>query len=306
MTRRAAIQALAEPQLGLFTWTQACEAGIKKQTLYRLVDSGEIQRLHHRVYRLTGVPQSFSSTVLAAVLATGPTSVASHATAALLHGIRCVPPTPQHEICAVGSALPLLDGVTVHRTRRLDGLDITVVNGVPVTTGARTVVDLAGRLTREELPNLVDEAICRRTTSRWWLYRRASELQIGRPRVDRVVRLTAPGAEGEFWSWLERKGNWVLRNGGLPEPEWNVKLFDDGGRFLGIVDAFYAWARVILQFDGLQFHRLPEQRQRDVEQGNWAALGQYCLLRFTWRDVVERPEYVVTQVRLALTRRCVG
>ena len=200
----------------------------------------------------------------------------------------------------MGSALPLIDGVTVHRARRLEPHDRTIVDGVPVTTGARTVIDLAGTLGRSELTSLVGEATLRRTTSRQWLYRRACALRSGRRGVGLIMTLTGPEAEGEFWSWLERQGNRVLRGAGLPAPQWNVKVFADDGRFLGIVDAFYGWARVILQFDGLQFHRLPDQHGRDLEQANMAQLAGFTLLRFTWWDVVERPKFVTAQVRTAL------
>jgi hypothetical protein len=112
-----------------------------------------------------------------------------------------------------------------------------------VVTGERLLVELASRTERAELIALVDDAVCGRVTTRTRLYQRATALHRGRRGVGLLIWLTAPGAEGEFRSWLERQAARVLALGGLAAPEWNVVLHDGRGR-IGVVDAVYrplAW-----------------------------------------------------------------
>lgn len=290
----------ASTQYGHFTTQQSKQTGVSREVLFKAARKGLIVRVHPSVYRLAAAARDWRGDLLAAVLATGPESVASHSSAAKLLGLHRVPAADQAEICAVGSALPLLDGVLVHRTRRLEPCDRTVVDGVPTTTGARTNIDLSARSDRVDTIALADETICRRLASRRWLYRRATALRAGRPGVEPLLRITRPGAEGEFWSWLERQAGGVLRRADLPPPLWNVPLLDASGRRMATGDAVYPRQRVVLFFDGLRFHLLPADRQRDVEQMNRLTLARYLVLRFTWEDVVRRPDTLVQQVTQSL------
>lgn len=297
---KAALWAIAAANYGLVTRKDARSVGVTDRAFTRLGKTGQLVRIHEGVYRVRGVQTCWRSRLLAAVRATGPESVASHASAARLHRLQTVSASDEPEICALGSALPILADVTVHRTGRLEPCDRTEVDRIPTTSGARTVIDLAARLTREQLTALVDEAVCRRVTSRRWLYRRACELLAGRTGVGLIIRLTGPEAEGDFRSWLERRGNTVFQRAGLPSPQWNIPIHDERGELIGVFDAYYQSARVLIEFDGLRFHDVPEAYGRDAERTNRAFLAGYMVLRFTWRDVVERPDYVVAQVRKAL------
>lgn len=252
------------------------------------------------MYRLAGVPPTDLGRAMAAVLAAGDGAVASHRTAALLLGMQRLPAPDAVEVCREDTTPRSLRDVVVHRTRELPACDRTTIDGVPATTGARTLIDLAGAVERHDRMAAVDAAICGRFTSRSWLCGRATALAVGRPAASHVVSLTAPGAEGVFRSWLERRGAWVFNIGGLPQPLWNYKLYDEDG-LIGLVDAWFAAQRQPVELEGLRFHTSPRARRRDAERFNRFSLADMRPpLRYTWEDIVRRPEYVVRQLHRAL------
>jgi hypothetical protein len=169
---------------------------------------------------------------------------------------------------------------------------------VPVTSGARTLVDLAAVLDRYDLTALTDDAVCAGVAPRPWLYRRAHALHPGRAGVQTLVTLTAPGAEGTFRSWLERRAGGLIAAHGLPQPRWNVPVHDGDG-LIGIVDALYG-DRVVLEFEGLRFHTTPQQRRADADRFNRLQLVPLLVQRFTWLDVMQEPARVITRIRRSL------
>lgn len=291
-----------ERQHGLITTAQALRAGLSHAGVSRRLRAGVWLPVHQGVHRLAGVRPSWRARLLAAVLACGPPATASHASAARLLGLSRVAAPEPLEICAVGSSLPLLRGVCVHRTRRLDPCDVTVADGVPATSAARLLVDLAGRLNRSALVAAMDDAICARLVGGAWLHRRARALRAGRRGVGHLVRWTAPGSEGEFRSWLERRAAAVFRAHRVRPPAWNSALHDERG-LIGVVDALFAEERLVVELEGLRFHTTPEQRGNDAARFNRLGIAGWLSLRYTWLDVVERPAAVAEEVRRALARR---
>lgn len=228
--------ALTEAQHGVFTRRQALAAGYSPRAVSHHLTSGDWRCVQPRVYRRAGTPLSWHARVLAAMLSGPPRMVASHGTAAALLGIERVARRDVIEVCVPGRAKTLLHDVVVHRTLRLEPCDVAAVAGLPVTTGARTVIDLAALLPRQDVAALVDDAICSKTVNRSWLHRRAAALRPGRRNVAYLMTLTGDGADGTFRSWLERHAAGVFGRGGLPAPQWNAPLRREG-RLLGIVDA---------------------------------------------------------------------
>ncbi|MGH3451350.1 MAG: hypothetical protein ACRDQW_11640, partial [Haloechinothrix sp.] len=299
------IEQLQESQLGLVTTRQALMAGLTRHQVSGLLRRGAWQDTGHRgVHRAAGTPRTVDATIMAAVLGAGPEAVAARSTAAWLHRMKrlvTTEPSEQVEVCLEDSTTRLLEGVMVHRTVDLPACDRDTVRGIPVTSGARTLIDMAGSVDRVDLTAALDNAICALLTNRSWLHRRARALQRGRPGVGRLVALTAPGAEGVFRSWLERQGAYEFRAAGLPQPEWNVEVRDEHG-LIGIVDAVFE-RRQPVELEGLRFHTLPADRQRDASKYNRVGLAYgRPVLRYTWEDIVRRPPQVVAEIRLALAR----
>lgn len=289
-------------QYGHVTTVQAATVDVSPKDLHRLKNRQLLVRAHARVYRMVCVPETREGHAMAAVLAGGEGAVLSHSWAAWLHGIDRVPLTEEPEITKPGRMPPRIPGLAVHSSRELESCDTTTIRGIPVTSGARTNVDLAdGRLDHSEIMAVTDDLICRKATTRAWQHRRACHLAAGRAGVSLIMRITRPGAENEFWSWLERRfDSGVVTAFNLPRPAYNIAVHDDRGR-IGIADACWRGPRdVVVEVDGLRFHRLTAARRRDSRKSNRYALSGRIPLRFSYIDVVRHPAAVAAQVREAL------
>src|SRR5205807_1777024 len=113
--------------------------------------------VHPGVYRLPGAPVTWKQKVMAAVLAAGPGAVASHKTAAALWGLAGFPPREVEVTLPHGKYRP-----GCHQSRSLERVDVTTIDGIPVTRVARTLVDLAGAVSDARLEDAIDDALCRR------------------------------------------------------------------------------------------------------------------------------------------------
>lgn len=305
---------VAARQDGLVTWRQALDAGMTRHQIVTEHNLGRWLNVQPKVYAVAGTPPSWRRSVRACVLAAldrydpetaGPRTplvVVSHTTAAALLGLDRVGDTSRIEVSGVGANPPVLHGVEVHRTRMLERCDVTWVDGIPVTSGARTLVDLAARLDRTELTALLDDAVCARVVARKWMYRRATALHLGRKGAGRLVRLTGPGAEEEFRSWLERRAAFRAREFGLPRPLVNYPL-RVGGRLLGVVDNFWVEASLPVEWDGMRFHSSPRQQQQDRARDRGMTLAGFPPLRYSWLELEERPHEVMAEIARALRSR---
>ena len=197
--------------------------------------------------------------IAAAVLAGGPAAVASHASAAWLWGF--VPhyePPPQISL-PTGDRRPR--HIHTHRCPSLAPRDLTRQHGVPTTTPARTVLDLAPRLTKKPLTRLVND---QRRDGRLRLAAlddliARNPLHPGtkllRPFIDNPRNPTASPFEDDFLTFVTKYG--------LPMPQTNVWLH---GRN---VDAYFPEAGLIIELDGRDFHNdqdaFRDDRERDTE-----------------------------------------
>ena len=139
---------LGSSQWGLVTTAQAHEAGVSKMQLSRLVDRGTVQRVRHGVYALPSADTGPLQGLRAAWLATGsqpagqqPLAVVSGESAAAVHGLGDLLPTKYEFTTSVRRQTTQPD--VRYRKRAVPDEDVAWVNGLPVTTVARTVKDLA-------------------------------------------------------------------------------------------------------------------------------------------------------------------
>ncbi len=134
---------IAARQLGLITRMQAIGTGITDNQIKKRTRAGKWRRIRSGVFTLVGAPVSWEQRLLAVVLAGGPGTVASHFSAAGLHefpdGMR-----EALEVTVAPGTQPRLTGVRIHRPALLPEHDVRVVEGIPVTSYARTLVDCTG------------------------------------------------------------------------------------------------------------------------------------------------------------------
>lgn len=282
---------------GWFTTAQARTHGVTSAQLATLRAWGLLETPHRGTHRFTAAPDSRRADLAKALLVAGDAAAASYESAAELLGLERIPPPDRPHVTVPLKGIPRLDDVVVHRTSRLSAADVTTRDGLRCTSGARTIIDLAARLEPSELIALVDDVICARHTSRSHLHRRAIALHNGRAGLGPVIKVTHPQAEGEFWSWLERQFGRLVSSHGLPRPQFNVSPPGLEGT---IVDAFWPDPPLVVELDGLRFHRSPRQQAFDARRANRIALSGLPLLRYTWLDIVKEPERVAQELRSAL------
>jgi hypothetical protein len=94
----------------------------------------------------------------------------------------------------------------------------------------------------------------------------------------------------------ERECARLLSAGGLRGWTANA-VIEDGGRLLARGDIVFRGARLVVELDGWAYHVTPERFQHDRRRQNQLVAAGWTVLRFTWRDLTERPEYVVATIR---------
>lgn len=262
--------------------------------IQRRVETGSLLRLHRGVYAVGHAQLRREGRWLAAVLAVGPGAVLSHRSAAALHGIR----ESDGAVDVATTRRASTRGIIVHRTTVLDTRDVTTRGGIPVTTIARTLVDLSTILPADRVAKLVRE-------------------------TDRLGRLDAPALREALGRARGGPGPGALR-AALTEHERlakSITLSELEDRFLALLDAHEvprpltnhliagmkvdaAWPRerLVVELDSWAFHAdrgaFREDRERDVR----LARAGFTAVRFTYAHVTSRPTWVVETVRDLLAR----
>lgn len=292
--------------------------GLTENDVARSIRDGSLRRLRDGVFAVatdvddpSGIPaheaarRDFMERSLAAARVVESGTVLSHGSALALHGL------PLHDV-------PLdLPTVTRHRagggSRRsevlicanapLDGA-VTQVDGVPVTTVPRSIVDVTRTVGLESGVCAADEALRRGMCTRSDLEREALAAR-GRTGAARARVLPGP-VTGLSESVLESLVRLIVEFSDLPKPELQVWLRGrDGGRKR--VDFYWRGYRVVVEVDGFEkYGRSPEEirrhlrnerrRQRQLEEAG------YVVIRFAWEDVFH-PERILSRIRAELRRQ---
>jgi hypothetical protein len=292
---------LASRQYGLFSRAQALDAGLSSKVIEARLRSARWERMAPGVYAFAGGTPSWRRTLMASCLQAGPGAVASHEAAAALHGLATFTPGPVVVMLAHGDHQHLRGG----RLRQSTDLALhhrTLVDGIPVTTTARTVVDLAGDLRPGRLRIVVEDALAARRCTLEQLGHCYQEVRRpgkrGMTSLALVLRSLGPGPVRSA-SFLERLLRKVLVDAGLPEPvrEYEAPWARDTP---GRVDLAYPFSRVILEADSRRWHTRERDFEVDRRRDRQAQLAGWAVYRFTWRDLVDDPEDVVITIRRAL------
>jgi len=230
---------------------------------------------------------------LAAVLAVGPGAVLSHRDAAGLHDLR-----PAHHACVdVTTTANRRDepGIWAHRTRVLDAQDITTVDGIPVTTVARTLVDLAGVVPRDHLAKAIKETDRQRTFDltavQAALARTRGRRGLGHQALNQAIQEHAALALSATDSILEDAFLRLIDSVGLPSPAVNEHI--EGFK----VDAAWRTQRIAVELDGWAHHHTRDAFQRDRERDATLTVAGWRVVRFTYHDVTRRPHHVTDTLR---------
>jgi hypothetical protein len=253
--------------------------------------------LHRGVYAVGHRRLRQEGRWLAAVLAAGPGAVLSHRDAAALHGMRTMPEERPVSVSTPAHARAMA-GVWVKARRTLAVDDVTVIKAIPVTSPARTLVDLAPMLTAAQLQSTLGEADRRGLLDVQAVERALARTKGRHGHGHRPLR-PALGAHAKHGavltrSWLEERFLDLVIDAGLPRPLLNAPAagFE--------VDALWPGERVAVELDGWADHKEREAAARDRDKTNRLQVAGYVVLRFMHGDVVGDPERVTSALRGAL------
>ena len=285
--------ALARAQLGLVTRSQLLDAGVSRSSVDLWLRTGVLHRVHEGVYRHGAAPDAPHQDALAAVLACGPGSAASHRLALELWGVPLKDRAPV-EVTVVRESAPRPAGVVVHRSRDLHPDHTTPWRGLPVTTPARSLVDAGQVLRRWEVESALEQLL---RLGRVTLDQVAAALVLharrGRPGIGALRRVLAERAleERPADSVLETAFARLCRDAGLPTPQLHPEVVVDGVALHP--DFGFDGTPVLVELDGYEHHGSREAFEGDRRRDQALTAAGRTVLRFTWRQVVHQPHTVV-------------
>jgi len=262
-------------QHGVVARAQLLELGLTRGAIAHRLRTGRLHRVSSGVYAVGRPELSRHGRWLAAVLCCGPTAVLSHRSAAALWGFHAH--AANAEVTVSPEVRRRRRGVAVH-CGALAADERTVHEGIPVTNVARTLLDLACQLPASRLERAINEAdkldLIDPEALRSALDRYAGRTGVLalRSLLDRHgFRLTDSDLEVRFLA--------IVRRSGLPLPDTGTRL--NGFR----VDFHWPDLGLVVETDGLRYHRTTGQQMRDRLRDQAHAAAGISTLRFTHYQV---------------------
>jgi very-short-patch-repair endonuclease len=262
------------------------------------IASGRLIRVHRGVYavdHLEPVPLADES---AALLACGEGAVLSHATAASLWGILPRQAGAVHVTAHGHERGRAIAGIQLHRARALTDGDVGSAAGLPVTSPARTLHDVAPCVSDYALERALDEALARGLVSRTKLTEELDHAS-GRGGGALLRRLIADRTIGTGVSRSRANARFLamVRAAGLPDPQTNLKL--------GAFEADFYWprAQVAVEVDGYQWHSTRSAFERDRRKDAAFREARIDLTRVTWVQMDDEPLAVVARLARSIAER---
>jgi very-short-patch-repair endonuclease len=282
---------LASRQHGVVTRRQLLTAGVTRDVIDGLLQRGGLRSLHAGVYRVGPLAGSWATELAAALACDG---VVSHRSAcamrqhaAAVRGVIDITIAPGRRV--------VRPGIRVHR-RVLAPRDVEQLDGVPVTSLPRTILDFAGVATARELERALAAAERADTKLRRELHRLLERSPGGRG--TRALRaLMASGAPALTRSEAEEQLLAMVRSAGLPDPEMNVMLHGHE------VDCFWRAAHFVVEVDGYAWHGSPHAYGRDRQRDSALAAKGIQVLRLSWQQLTRDRDRTLVQLALAISRR---
>ncbi|HEX2234189.1 MAG TPA: DUF559 domain-containing protein, partial [Thermoleophilaceae bacterium] len=221
---------------------------------------------------------------MAATLTT-PDSVLSHTSAAACWGFRR-PTGAMGTVTRPGSGgRRRLGGVLVMRSHTLAG-DTTRHQGIPITTGARTLIDLAAQLNDRQLGRATREALRLDATSTRQLFRALNKRpnRRGTARLRALARRYSTLPFHRTRSNAEARALEVLHDAGIEPPKVNIRIAGEEA------DLTWPQRKLIIEIDGPQYHRFADEDAR--KQQAWEGAG-YVVRRLPSPVVYDSPARLV-------------
>jgi very-short-patch-repair endonuclease len=244
---------------------------------------GRLHRLWRGIYAVGRPEVTPEGRWMAAVLACGPDALLSHRSAAQLWGL-LGDPGALVEVTVPASVVRRRAGIRLHRRSRPLPADRRTREGIPVTSPATTLIDLAANreprleaaVSAADRLELIDPEALRDELD-------ARPNRPGRPRLQALLnRQTFTRTDSELERWFLA----IVREAGLPAPKSQIEV--NGFR----VDFFWPQFGLVVETDGLRYHRTPGQQARDLRRDQIHVASGLRTLRFTTAQVRYEPKLV--------------
>jgi|SRR4051794_22997347 hypothetical protein len=291
--RHSQISDLARSQRGPISRDQLLALDIGPRRIESWLRSGRLHRYFRGVYLLGHQAIADKGRLIAAVLAYGDDAVLSHRSAADWWGFVRTS-RKEVDVTVPGRSKAGQDGIDLHLVRSLDPRDVTEHEGVPITTIARTLLDLAEVVRPRQLKRAVEES---------------DRLRLFDAKAVQELLARSPGRHGlkplrhllsDFvYDELSRQELEALFfdfcvEAGLPAPTMNVPIFDY------TVDAHWPGTNVIVELDSRAFHLNAKAFEADRIRDADLVLAGYRVIRITYRQLTREPAAVAERLRILL------
>jgi very-short-patch-repair endonuclease len=288
---------VARRQYGVVARSQLLQIGLTAREIDHRLTVGRLHLLHQEVYAVGHLVVPREGRWLAAVFATGPDAVLSHWSAAALWIIR-----PNQR--------SLIDVTTSHKSRSWDGIkrhhkalppdEVTVEDGIPVTSVPRTIFDLAATEGVDTVAAMLRESEHRNLWDRLSLPDLVERYR-GRRGVEKVrlaLRRITEEPSGHTRSKLEERFAPFLRRHSLPLPRFNDWILLGAKRYQ--VDCHWPGTRQMVELDGWEGHKSRSAFQDDRVRDRRLKVAGYSVTHLTWNQLRDEPEQIAADLRKLL------
>ncbi len=290
---------LAERQHGIVTRRQLLALGMGRKAVAERMESGALHPVHRGVFAFGGSGMSTDARRMAAVLACGAGAVLSHRSAARLWGVFPFEPSPI-EVSRPVAGRTKHDGILLHQARLLED-EVEEVDGIPVASLFRAILDLAAVASKREVERALHETEVKQLTGRVSL----SQLLHRHPgrRGAATVREILAGQEpaGVTENDFEEEFVAFLDAHRLPRPRLNATL-PIRGRLLR-PDCMWPEERLIVELDGRAAHGTGPAFESDRQRDRILLAEDWRSTRVTWRQLHDEPEAIASDLRELLRRQ---
>jgi very-short-patch-repair endonuclease len=285
---------LARRQHGVITRKQLLALGLSREAIQHRIDRGRLHRLRRGVYSVGRPEIDQRGRWMAAVLCCGPKAWLSHRSAAALWGLTEVTPA-LIEVVVPAHVARRRPGIRVHRRAQIHPGERAEHHLIPVTSPAATVIDCAGQLGRAALEAAVNAAD-RLDRIDPDALRLAIAATPPRPGLPALRALLDEHSFARTDSTLEQQFLRLIHGAGLAPPRTQARV--NGFR----VDFHWPELGLVVETDGLRYHRTAFQQARDLKREQVHAAAGLEALRFSASQVRDEPERVLATLRRVMMR----
>jgi len=290
------IAELAARQHGLITHAKLLAIGLGRDAVKYRLKVCRLRRVQRGIYRI-GPLVSLLELEMAAVLACGPGAVISHRSAGVLwRMVAALAGGCLVDVTVPASSRRARAGARVHRSKRLDRGELGSVAGTPVTSPARTLLDLAGVLRPRELEQALAAAERLGLTNQEEVGSLAARHRGHRAAAVLRSVLGQAGGPALTRSEAEERLLALVRRAQLPAPATNARI--------GGVEVDFLWRteRLVVEVDGFAYHSSGHRFEQDRRRDARLAAAGLRVVRITWHQLESEPEAVLARLAQTLGR----